>query len=546
MDRRSEGKPLIVGFIGFSQSGKSSRIENILRLTGSETMEPAVYTRVYEKGTRHSRHFMPFASVARGRTIDTVLVTVDYTGHDHLAAYFFTRRILEALEKGLLGAGREALVRELVENAGSVVDELAARRGGLSKRLLLQLLDSPIPGYKYLRDYFDPYRELCGVIRGAPCRDEEVARVVEYVRQTLRETGRDMVSFNDLNRILCVLESSHQTRERCLDIGKADRVEIVVGEAGGYFARLVVTAPLLTHLLVGLLIESNILFILVPASIGDYLNQLKRLFMGDDSKSPHYLLAALRALAWAGEDVHGLLVKALSSTVKDKASGEDTGRIVEECLETTVEEEVDRLKLPRDAVQVVASAAPFTSINGYKGFIGCVSKALTGEAGGEGLDKGLTEALTRVVLEKYQVGLLEALLKLLGYIAGSGVKPVLSTVVFDYTYMDKARRPFKEIVSRSLSSSLLEFDRDTPALSEVYRLLRETPGLKGVDLEVYALPSSLHGSYSTPFEYMMLVCLLEDKLASFKVTSKDTGESREVLCVDLLKEMRLHHGAGRV
>lgn len=49
----------------------------------------------------------------------------------------------------------------------------------------------------------------------------------------------------------------------------------------------------------------------------------------------------------------------------------------------------------------------------------------------------------------------------------------------------------------------------------------------------------MRDSETTPLEYMMLVCLLEDKLASFKIIDKDSGKSRELTCLELFRKQLL-------
>ncbi|MEL9909520.1 MAG: hypothetical protein QW389_08115 [Desulfurococcus sp.] len=536
------GRPLLVGFIGFSQSGKSSRINNIMKLT-DQYITPRVFTRIYEKGTQHSRHFLPFTSIIKGRSIDTVLITIDYTGHDHLATYLFTEKILELLNEDSLHIIRGTLLNEILNNAREVVGELVSSEGeGISRRLLLRLIESPIPRYGELKEYFDPYSEICKSIKGISCRSSEIAYLVESVAQSIREVRKNMVSFTDLNKIICTLEATNDSKDACLNIGKANSIEIVVDKVEGYLKRLIITAPLLTYLLIGLLIESNTLFILVPASIKSYLEQLKTLLLVENDpvnyhSDYHYFMTSFRTLAWAGENIHDILVDTILYVIRGE-SGDIRGRvpeIVKVCVDKVAGDEASRLNLPADSKQVLVKVSPFISINTYKEFLRCVSSNLD-RIDAESLEERLNRVLTRMILEKYQVGLLENILRLTGHLMETGVKPLLNTIVVDYTYMDKSGKPFREVVSESLSGNLFDLERDTPALSGIYGLIDKVFRKSNAELKIYVIPSFMRNGETTPLEYMMLVCLLEDKLASFKIMDKDTGKSRELTCLELFRK----------
>jgi len=545
MSRSSSYRPLLVGFIGFSQSGKSSRIENIMRLAGQATLLPEVPTRIYEKNTRNSRHFLPLASLLRSRSIDVVLVSIDYTGHDHLAAYLFTRRILELLDRELVFLDRKRLLQEMVKTSHEVLDGLMSQgTRGIRRGFLLRLVESPLPFYADIKEYFDPYMELCNAIRGSPCRQREIVRLIEEVKQAIRETRKNVLSYTDLNEIICLLESTPESKSSCINIGKLPQVEISVDYTTGLLLRLVLTGPLLTYLLMGLLIESNILFIPIPASIRDYVNQLKKTFIEKDSKDPTVLLANLRVLAWSGENTREILESAVNSIIS-RDSGEDaeklraTRAIIDSCISESVIKEVARLGMGKEVEDVVRKASPFTSINGYNEFTECLSKSLSGYIE-EGVDlrEALTDTLTRIVLEKYQVDLLNNMLRLLEYVINIGVNPVVGAIVFDYTYMDKTGKGFKEIVSESLSGELLDLKRDTPALSSLYSLINKVFRRGSLSPEVYAIPSSMRNNNVTPLEYMMLICLLEDKLASFRIVNSATSESKDVSCIDIVRKAK--------
>jgi len=543
MPRSSSHRPLLVGFIGFSQSGKSSRIENIMRLAGQATLLPEVPTRIYEKNTRNSRHFLPLASLLRSRSIDVVLVSIDYTGHDHLAAYLFTRRILEVLGRELVLLDRKRFLQEMVETSHEVLDGLVSQETrGIRRDLLMRLVESPLPFYADIKEYFDPYMELCNAIRGLPCRQSEIVRLIEEVKQAIRETRKDVLSYTDLNEIICLLESTPGSKSSCINIGKLPQVEISVDYTKGLLLRLVLTAPLLTYLLMGLLIESNILFIPIPASIRDYLNQLKKTFIEKDSKDPTILLANLRALAWSGENTREILESAVNS-ILSRGGVEDAEKlraIIDGCISESISKEVARLGMGKEVEDIVGKASPFTSINGYDEFTECLSKSL-GEYIGEGVDlrEALTDTLTRVVLEKYQLDLLNNMLRLLEYVIDTGVNPAVGVIVFDYTYMDKAGKGFKEIVSESLSGELLDLKRDVPALSSLYSLISKVFRRGSLSPEIYAIPSSMKNNNVTPLEYMMLICLLEDKLASFRIVNSATSESKDVSCIDIVRKAKL-------
>mgnify|MGYP001772553331 CR=1 FL=1 len=536
------GRPLIVGFIGFSQSGKSSRINNIMKLT-DHYIASNVFTRIYEKGTQHSRHFLPFTSIIKGRSIDTVLITIDYTGHDHSAAYLFTEKMLELLNEDSLHIIRGTLLNEMLNNARELVGELVSSEGeGISRRLLLRLIESPIPRYGELKEYFDPYSEICKSIKGIPCRSNEIAYLVESVAQSIRDVRKNIISFTDLNKIICTLEATNDSKDSCLNIGRADSIEIDVDKVEGYLKRLIITAPLLTYLLIGLLIESNTLFILVPASIRSYLEQLKTLLLVENSLANynsdyHYFMASFRTLAWAGENIHDILVDTILYVIRGE--GEDVGdrvpEIVKVCVDKVAGDEASRLNLPADSKQVLVKVSPFISINAYKEFLRCVSNDLDG-IDAESLEERLNRVLTRIILEKYQVGLLENILRLTGHLMETGVKPLLNTIVIDYTYMDKTGKPFREVVSESLSGNLFDLERDTPALSGIYGLIDKVFRKSNAELKIYVIPSFMRNGEATPLEYMMLVCLLEDKLASFKIMDKDTGKSRELTCLELFRK----------
>jgi len=543
MHRSNSHRPLLVGFIGFSQSGKSSRIENIMRLAGQATPLPEVPTRIYEKNTRNSRHFLPLASLLRSRSIDVVLVSIDYTGHDHLAAYLFTRRILEVLDRGLVFLDRKRFLQEMVETSHEVLDGLVSQETrGIRRDLLMRLVESPLPLYADIKEYFDPYMELCNAIRGLPCRQSEIVRLIEEVKQAIRGTRKEVLSYTDLNEIICMLESTPESKSSCINIGKLPQVEVSVDYTKGLLLRLVLTAPLLTYLLMGLLIESNILFIPIPASIRDYLNQLKKTFIEKDSKDPTILLANLRALAWSGENTREILESTVNS-ILSKGGGEDAEKlraIIDGCISESASKEVARLGMGKEVEDIVGKASPFTSINGYNEFTECLSKSL-GEYIKEGVDlrEALTDTLTRVVLEKYQLDLLNNMLRLLEYVINTGVNPVVGVIVFDYTYMDKAGKGFKEIVSESLSGELLDLKRDVPALSSLYSLISKVFRRGSLSPEIYAIPSSMRNNNVTPLEYMMLICLLEDKLASFRIVNSATSESRDVSCIDIVGKAKL-------
>jgi len=543
MSRSSSHRPLLVGFIGFSQSGKSSRIESIMRLAGQATPLPEVPTRIYEKNTRNSRHFLPLASLLRSRSIDVVLVSIDYTGHDHLAAYLFTRRILEVLGGELVLLDRKRFLQEMVETSHEVLDGLVSQETrGIRRDLLMRLVESPLPFYADIKEYFDPYMELCNAIRGLPCRQSEIVRLIEEVKQAIRKTRKEVLSYTDLNEIICLLESTPESKSSCINIGKLPQVEISIDYTKGLLLRLILTAPLLTYLLMGLLIESNILFIPIPASIRDYLNQLEKTFIEKDSKDPTILLANLRALAWSGENTRGILESAVNS-ILSKGSGEDVEKlraIIDGCISESTSKEVARLGMGKEVEDIVGKASPFTSINGYNEFTECLSKSL-GEYVEEGVDirEALTDTLTRVVLEKYQLDLLNNMLRLLEYMINTGVNPVVGAIVFDYTYMDKAGKGFKEVVSESLSGELLDLKRDVPALSSLYSLISKVFRRGSLSPEIYAIPSSMRNDNVTPLEYMMLICLLEDKLASFRIVNSATSESRDVSCIDIVRKAKL-------
>jgi len=539
----SSHRPLLVGFIGFSQSGKSSRIENIMRLAGQATPLPEVPTRIYEKNTRNSRHFLPLASLLRSRSIDVVLVSIDYTGHDHLAAYLFTRRILEVLGGELVLLDRKRFLQEMVETSHEVLDGLVSQgTRGIRRDLLMRLVESPLPFYADIKEYFDPYMELCNAIRGLPCRQSEVVRLIEEVKQAIRETRKDVLSYTDLNEIICMLESTPESKSNCINIGKLPQVEISIDYTKGILLRLVLTAPLLTYLLMGLLIESNILFIPIPASIHDYLNQLKKTFIEKDSKDPTILLANLRALAWSGENTREILESAVNS-ILSRGGVEDAEKlraIIDGCISESISKEVARLGMGKEVEDIVGKASPFTSINGYNEFTECLSKSLGGYIK-EGVDlrEALTDTLTRVVLEKYQLDLLNNILRLLEYVINTGVNPAVGAIVFDYTYMDKAGKGFKEVVSESLSGELLDLKRDVPALSSLYSLISKVFRRGSLSPEIYAIPSSMRNNNVTPLEYMMLICLLEDKLASFRIVNSATSESKDVSCIDIVRKAKL-------
>ncbi|MEM0341493.1 MAG: hypothetical protein QW387_01985 [Desulfurococcus sp.] len=532
------GRPLIVGFIGFSQSGKSSRINNIMKLT-DHYIASKVFTRIYEKGTQHSRHFLPFTSIIKGRSIDTVLITIDYTGHDHSATYLFTEKILELLNEDSLHIIRGTLLNEILNIARELVGELVSSEGeGISRGLLLRLIESPIPRYGELKEYFDPYSEICKSIKGVSCRSSEITYLVESVVQTIREVRKNRVSFTDLNKIICTLEATSDSKDVCLNIGKANSVEIVVDKVEGYLKRLIITAPLLTYLLIGLLIESNTLFILVPASIRSYLEQLKTLLLVEnDPADYHYFMTSFRTLAWAGENIHSILTDTILHVIRGEREDvrDNVPEIVKACVDKVAGDEASRLNLPADSKQVLVKVSPFISINAYKEFLRCVSNDLDG-IDAEFLEERLNRVLTRIILEKYQVGLLENILRLIGHLIEIGVKPLLNTIVIDYTYMDKTSKLFREVVSESLSGNLFDLERDTPALSGIYGLIDKVFRKNNAELKIYVIPSFMRNGETTPLEYVMLVCLLEDKLASFKIIDKDTGRSRELTCLELFRK----------
>jgi len=121
----------------------------------------------------------------------------------------------------------------------------------------------------------------------------------------------------------------------------------------------------------------------------------------------------------------------------------------------------------------------------------------------------------------------------------TGVNPAVGVIVFDYTYMDKAGKGFKEVVSESLSGELLDLKRDVPALSSLYSLISKVFRRGSLSPEIYAIPSSMRNNNVTPLEYMMLICLLEDKLASFRIVNSATSESRDVSCIDIVRKAKL-------
>jgi len=214
--------------------------------------------------------------------------------------------------------------------------------------------------------------------------------------------------------------------------------------------------------------------------------------------------------------------------------------IIDGCISESISKEVARLGMGKEVEDIVGKASPFTSINGYNEFTECLSKSL-GEYIKEGVNlrEALTDTLTRVVLEKYQLDLLNNMLRLLEYVINTGVNPVVGAIVFDYTYMDKAGKEFKEIVSESLSGELLDLKRDVPALSSLYSLISKVFRRGSLSPEIYAIPSSMRNNSVTPLEYMMLICLLEDKLASFRIVNSATSESRDVSCIDIVGKAKL-------
>ena len=524
---------VLVGVIGYSQSGKTTRIDSLLNYASKNgVLLTRGVTKVFQTGTRFSRHFIPYSFLMRGRVKEVVVSTLDYTGHDHLGGYLtlnlIRRKLLESNE------GRRSALDRLLFISEKIVEDMMVQGRGVEKKLLLGLLDKPLqlPGVR--EETIEEFRgKLCEIIMGRPCTTRELKQVYTEVRDHVESIEGEYLGINELNKLLCRLESSEAYLPDCEKIGEEETIEVEPAGPLGYMKRTLITAPLLAYLLIGVMRKSVVLFIMAPSSVETVLENILHAYMvkRDIESQLIYLRGAFENSA------------KLLNVIADIANS--SGRSIRAddiapCLHGLAEEEAKRLGLPKGSIEILEKLVPLTSKKIYERFLECAGENLGVEA------EYLSKVLMNYVLEKYQVEMITVLFDTLVLSLDYSKNIPLSTIVLDYTYSDKHNLPFDMLVEKSLHLDSPSSGFDTPALGPIRESLRrlvETSRRVGRrEPHIYAILSGYDeetGS-STILEYALLLCLLEDAQATITLKNKDTKSTIALPCGVLLSRTRLH------
>lgn len=521
-------EPLIIGFIGYSQTGKTTRIYALKKyagMLGIEAAEEKPLTSVRIAGTDQSRHFIPHALRLRTRTRDLIAVTLDYTGHDHIAAYAIIKNMFEMLrrEKDIV---RKSYLERVINISNRLVDDIIIERKGIPQRVLKVLISDPLlypkPG---LEEKYDPFEYLYRIVVGAPYRPSEMA---SYRRRVIIELDsfEEYISFDDFNKLLCMLEAEEEDLAKCAQIGSVSEVEVKIRNSVSNIQRTIVTGPLLAYLLIGLMLRSTILFIFVPLSARYVRENVEKAFIGSKGADITHRVIFLRGIFGSGEKFNKVFARNMTKLTEGKISFQKSMEIAEACSKSVVESEVAELRLPKSAKKELLGVSPLISGRGFGKYVTCVEEALKRE-GIEG-PKIIADALSdiwRAILERYQSDILRMLLSLSRLALLEGFKLSIKGAVLDYTYADKAGNMLYKLFRASLSPKPIK-ELDAPrAYGIIVSLKRLDSAIKrrlGRGIFKHYILSAMDEASKmvSPLEYLLLSCYLEDGLPTFVIEGK--------------------------
>ncbi|MEM1842558.1 MAG: hypothetical protein QXL19_09305 [Ignisphaera sp.] len=553
----THGSHRLVSLIGYSQSGKSTRIsclqEHLRELfitAGASTI--SLGGGITMRSGRQSRHIAPRFINVRFRDGEILFASIDYTGQDHQAAYYFLKQMFMLITT-IKNSGGDInnLFNEIMSISYKIIQWFSDINTTLEREELEDIIFDP---FKPFRDYADKYglnldyiylnviiEKVLNLMLSPSQKDfinnlkdiwdkEGEKNVIKYLKNFLRDTLniKDLDKFNkfnviQLNRILCKLDTWYpepNTTTIC-DSGENINYDRPIGDYA--FIRGIITGPLLAYLLLGLVINSWITFILMPSDLNKWYDSIKNLYQykSDEDYINHLNVfteldneidSEVRNLC--SELVHQYTWRNYREIYSDQASLNSIievicgGKVI--CPPLRFDEPNDEHS--KKIAQIVRNIREHVC---HKNLI-----IIWGEA----------------IAKIYHYKLITILLHIYSkYLEVVKDRKLEKYFVFDLTYSDD--KSFIDNIKTVLSfkSQYQYQNKSINYIVEFNNIINALENIKEHNIGIYFIPSTIGGSAQcTPFEAISIVCL-SNRYTKVKVINSDTGDEREIECNSIMK-----------
>ncbi|MEM4618901.1 MAG: hypothetical protein QW607_01675 [Desulfurococcaceae archaeon] len=558
----------IIFLIGYSQSGKSTRIHSIrkylnpLIIRSGGNICDRRYPDIKIYAGSQTRHMVTHRIDVRFTSGETSFTSIDYTGQDHQAAYYFLDKVLEIM-RTIKNANQddetkrkniEKIFNKIIGTSNDIISFFINPETTISKETFEKIVSDP----------FDPFTEVAKDYRlnlNGAYRDV-VTRVLQLLgsenpQEVINELRIDISNFKerlknilnivsgdlntsdslrliDLNKILCRIDTLNISGNRYewnRDCDTVSNINIKTIGSYGYW-RGIITGPLLMYLFLGLLINSWITIILMPSNFEKWYKQLKRIYIPSDTDKDAERNAMIRSIRHFTkfDPTIGDIVKSLCSTL----------------LNQYIHEKKLDLESNRDTIVNIVDYVCSSLVQGQEQSEEQSQSNVIEDIKKGFYDKYLTVLWGEALAKIYHYELINVLLSLYldylkYYVRNQNENKIF---IINLTYCEDKR--FIDSVKAILSYEYLSELRE----SENYILnLRNTlntlANIKDHDISIYIIPSTCWGgsdpatSTCSPFETISITCIA-NRIQEVKLINSNTKESTTVECQKILRAVDLN------
>lgn len=565
-----------VFLIGYSQSGKSSRISCIQKhlesfIAAKGRILPISPIIIIKTGSQ-SRHIAPNRINIRLRSGETTFISIDYTGQDHQAAYYFLEKMYEMISniKGFLdteysekeeyGEKEEDLkiiFKNITNISNIIMNTFINPETTMDADLFKKIVFDPFNPFreiasKYKIDvdaaYVDVIINVIQLLRGSDYKElldtfsmKKLEDVLNYFKNELNgllgEIDKDFskpssLGVLKLNRILCKIDTltkivtedgrAKYDWNRDCDTRKVIEIKEISGIHG--FWRGVITGPLLAYLFIGLLTNSWITIILMPSNFEKWYNQLKEMYLRsiDKEKEIATMVDYIKHFAKLDPEISDGIKYLCSCLIhqyinKEKLNVDNETKIVDIICSNLTEVDLTKLNIENEEIKKILNYI-------YE------DKLIT--LWGEAIAKVYHYKLINVLLNLY-----------LEYLNHVKDQKVDKTFIFDLTYCEGKK--FIDGIKAVLSSEYMPTKiEELRYLKEFKNIVNSLTNIQNHNINIYFIPSARVGgsdpatSECTPFEAISIICLSE-KTPEVKLKNLNNGEVINVQCSSILKKVKL-------
>lgn len=582
--------------LGYSQSGKSSRInciERQLRGAREVSIKSESGPKISIKFKSQSRHITPYDIAVKLRHGDIKVIAVDYTGQDHQAAYYFLKKMYDIIQTIRNLSKSDIIIKNIFDNiiniSNKIIDVFVmGSETAMKVEDFKKIITNPFEPFTEIAKkyeisldsvYKDVVAKVVGVLVRSKSEDQNnwrwpgeieslknaknfVEKYTETLDNILKNIGLEqypVIRVNELNRILCRIDTAKLVNNRYewnkdCDNYSFSNIEIErIGTLG--WLRGFVAGPLLAYLFLGLVIDSWITIILMPANFKKWYEMLKRIYITDvidttidTSESQN------KAISDKDIEIKTTEINTMMEGIKhyirldekiEKGVKDICRQLINQYLKNHNKSSIDEEKfnIIKDEICSFSSSRsleckpiadnPRDIINGVKDYV-CKNLIILW---GEVLARIYHYELVNVLLNLYEL-----------YIKykHSELPRHEKHFVFDLTYCEKDSDQVMSLYESLNSILSLDVSHEQEHYVEQLKNVINALSLfevsnNNININIHFLPSSMSDAIGdcTPFETILIICM-NDVLSKVNIINKNTNEKEEIDCKLLLNHTRLN------